>query len=104
VHLLAAYSSCSCPKSRASGKIVEVRTATELRAAVAAAIPGTTIVVGRARTSACRSWALRGEPGKPIVLANADATSPATFLGMQLSDVEFVELHGLQIQSAPENG
>jgi hypothetical protein len=85
-------------------KLVEVATPTELRAALGVALPGTTIVVRSGSYERVQIVALKGAPGKPIVLANADATSPATFRGQQLSDVEYVELQGLHVEGAPENG
>ncbi len=92
------------PQVAPEHKIVSVSTTTELRAAIAVAVPGTTIAVGPGSYERVQIVGLKGAPGKPIVLANADATSPATFLGMQLSDVEYVEIHGLHVESAPENG
>jgi len=92
--LLAAYPSAT----------VEVSTTAELRAALAAAGPGSRIVVHPGEYDRIQVANLKGEPERPIVLTCADATAPPVFRGMQLSDVAHVELIGLHVVGAPENG
>lgn len=83
---------------------VRVSTTAELRSALAAAKPGTRILVAPGEYDRIQAVGLRGEAGNPIVLANEDATGTALIRGMQLSDVAHVEIVGLTIANAPANG
>lgn len=84
--------------------VVEVSNVGVLRGALANAKPGTRIHVAAGEYERVQIANLRGEPGRPIVLASADSDQPAVFRGMQLSDVAHVELIGIVIANAPENG
>lgn len=88
---------------------VVVRTAQELRAAVAAAKPGTRIALAPGRYAGGLSFAdLRGEAGKPIVIAAENPKNPPVFAGggsgLHLSRVAHVELEGLAFEECESNG
>lgn len=81
----------------------------ELRAAVAAAKPGTRVLLAGGDYGAGYRFAdLRGEPGRPIVIAAADSKNPPVFSGgnvaIHLSNPAYVELHGLVITRMAQNG
>lgn len=89
--------------------LVRVRTAQELRRAVEQAKPGTRILIEAGEYPGGFYFVnLRGEPGKPIVLAAADPQSPPLFRGggegMHLVDPAYVELHHLAFLGASSNG
>lgn len=83
---------------------VQVSTAPELRAALAAARPGTRIRVAPGVYDRVNASNVRGEPDRPVVLAAAEPGAPPVLRGMQLSDVAHLEIVGLVVASAPENG
>lgn len=88
---------------------VAVRTAAEFRAAVAAAKPGTRILLaGGNYGGGFHFTQLRGEPGNPIVIAAADPQNPPVFtganIGLHLSNPAHVELRGLTITKIAHNG
>lgn len=94
--------------AREEPSVVRVRTAVELRAAVAAAKPGTRIEVAPgAYEGGFHFTGLRGAPGRPVVLAAADAEDPPLFrgagAGIQLTDPEHVELRGLSFSGQAGN-
>ena len=88
---------------------LHVRNAAELRAAVAAAQPGTRILLaGGDYGGGFRFTDLRGEPGRPIVIAAADPQRPPVFsqasVAMHLSNPAHVELSGLTLTKLSGNG
>jgi hypothetical protein len=88
---------------------VTVTDADGLRRALADAVPGTTICIapGHYRGGISARW-LRGEPGRPIVLAAADPGRPPVFeggdFGWHLSDPAHIELHDLAVANVRGNG
>lgn len=88
---------------------VRVHDAASLRAALAAAVPGTHILLaGGEYGGGFRSVDLRGTPEKPIVIAAADPAQPPILRGgnngMHLSNPAHVELRGLVIERSANNG
>lgn len=88
---------------------VTVRTAVELRAAVAAATPGTRILLAEGSyVGGFHFINLRGEPGRPIIIASADPAKRAVFrdakTGLHLSSPSYVELHDLDFTVLYANG
>jgi hypothetical protein len=80
-----------------------------LRRALAEAVPGTTIrIASGTYRGGLFARGLRGEPGKPIVLAAANPGRPPVIeggnYGLHLSDPAYVELHGLVIAKIRGNG
>ena len=73
-----------------------------LRRALAEAVPGTTIRIAPGTyRGGLSARGLRGEPGRPIILAAADPGRPPVFeggdSGLHLSDPAHVELHDLVV-------
>jgi hypothetical protein len=88
---------------------VTVSNATGLRAAVAAAVPGTRIQLAPGSYPGGFFFGgVRGEPGRPVVIAAADPAQPPVIQGggngFQFSDPEWLELENLVITSATGNG
>jgi hypothetical protein len=88
---------------------VKVNGAAELRAAVAAARPGTRMVLAGGNYGAGFHFGnLRGEEGNPIVMAAADSNNPPVFrdgnVAMHLSNPAYVELHDLVFTKLAQNG
>lgn len=88
---------------------VRVGTADEFRTAVAAATPGTRVILaGGNYGNGFRFAGLRGEPGRPIVIAAADPANPPIFEGgsvaLHLSAPAHVELAGLVFRRHSGNG
>lgn len=86
-----------------------VRSVAELQAAVKAAKPGARIEIAPGDYAGGLFFTdLRGEPGKPIVIAGADPAKPPRFIGgengLHLSNPFHVELHDLQVTGATGNG
>jgi hypothetical protein len=86
-----------------------VRTAEELRAAVAAAEPGTRILLAEGSYGGGFHFArLRGTAAAPIVIASADPAKRAVFrdadTGLQLSAPAYVELADLEFTVLYRNG
>jgi hypothetical protein len=85
-----------------------VRDAAELRRAVAAAQPGTRILLTGEFVGGFHFSNLRGESNRPIVIAAANAARPPVIRGggngIQLSAPAFVELHHLIIDGWSGNG
>lgn len=87
-----------------------VTTADELRAAVAKATPGTRIEVAPGEyPGGLRFENLRGEKGKPIVIAGADPKNLPRITGgggngIHLVNPSYVELHHLQFSNCRANG
>ena len=107
--VLGVFTLGSSPPQAPADARVPVSTVEELRAALAGAGPGTTIALmpGEYRGGiAVRG--LRGEPGRPIVIAAADPDRPPLIRGgnsgMQLSDPIHVELRDLIFEGAADNG
>ena len=80
-----------------------------LRRALADAVPGTTIRIAPGTyRGGLSARGLRGEPGRPIVLAAADPERPPVFeggdSGLHLSDPAHVELHDLVVAGVRGNG
>lgn len=95
--------------SGSAAAVVTVRDAAGLRAAVAAARPGTTILLAEGSYGGGFAFAnLRGEPDNPIVLASADPAKPAVFrdakTGLHLSKPAYVELRDLHFTVLYTNG
>jgi hypothetical protein len=88
---------------------VTVRTAAEFRAAVAAAKPGARILLAAGDyVGGFHFPDLRGEPGRPIVIAAADPQQPPVIrdgnTGLHLSNPAYVELHDLAFTKLAHNG
>ena len=88
---------------------VTVADADGLRRALADAVPGTTIRIAPGTyRGGISARGLRGEPGRPIVLAAADPERPPVFeggdFGLHLSDPAHVELHDLVVARVRGNG
>jgi hypothetical protein len=103
---LAARIWCSEP---ATTTTVTVRDAAGLRQALAKAQPGTQILLEPGEYSGGFSFAnLRGEPGKPIVVAAADPKNPPIIqgggAGMHLTDPAYLELRNLTVSGWSANG
>lgn len=86
-----------------------VRDAQELRQAVSQARAGARILVAPGEYPGGYHFSnLRGEPGKPIVIAAADPSKPPVLKGggtsLQLSRVEHIELRHLVLEGARDNG
>jgi hypothetical protein len=91
------------------GVTITVADSDRLRRALADAVPGTTIRIAPGTyRGGLFARGLRGEPGKPIVLAAADPDRPPVIegssSGLHLSDPAHVELHGLVIAKIRGNG
>lgn len=87
----------------------QVRNADEFRAAVAAATPGTTILLAGGVYGGGFQFAnLRGEPGRPITVAALDPEQPPVFreahVGIHLSNPAHVILRGLVFTRLAQNG
>lgn len=88
---------------------MEVRTREELRAAVAAAKPGVRIEVAPGEYAGGLHFVdVRGEAGRPVVVAAAVPAKPPVFRGgangMQWTDAVHVELEGLVFEGQTGNG
>lgn len=88
---------------------VLVHDAASLRAAVAAAQPGTRILLARGSYGGGFHFTrLRGAPGQPIIIAAADPKNPPVFsnakTGLHLSNPAHVELHDLVFEKLSDNG
>lgn len=106
MRIIALLAALSCVSARANvGGDVRVATTVELRRELAAAQPGTRIVVAAGEYEAFQAADVRGTDTQPIVVVAADASAPPVFRGgVQLSDVAYIELVGLVIAGAPSNG
>jgi hypothetical protein len=88
---------------------VKVNGAAEFRAAVAAAKPGTRILLKGGNYGAGFHFSnVRGEEKQPIVIAAADPLMPPTFrdgnAAMHFSNPAYVELHNLVLTKLSQNG
>lgn len=88
---------------------VRVTSPAELRAAVTAAKPGDRVLVAPGNYEGGFFFAgLRGEEGKPIVIAAADPAQPPIFTkanhGLHLASPAYVELHDLVFTGLTANG
>lgn len=88
---------------------VRVSDAAGLRAAVAAAKPGTRLLLAGGEYGGGFQFSnLRGEAGRPIVIAAADPQRPPVFsrgkTGLHLSNPAHVELQGLVFERLSDNG
>jgi len=95
--------------SFADDATVRVADVAELRRAVAAAKPGTRILIAPGTYRGGLSFnRLRGAKGKPIVLSAADPKKPPVFEGggsvLHFSDPAWIELHNLVLQKGRGNG
>lgn len=91
------------------GTTVRVRNLEGLRGALAAAKPGTRILVEPGEyPGGVTVGPLAGAPGRPIVLAGADPERPPVFTGpgsqFHLSDVAYVEVRDLVLRGSTSNG
>ena len=92
-----------------SAGAVSVRNVAELQAALMSAKPGARIEIAPGEYAGGLFFTdLRGESGKPIVIAGADPANPPRFTGgasgLQLSNPFHVELHDLHFTGATGNG
>ena len=88
---------------------VNVRDAATLRAAVREAAPGTKILLAEGSYGGGFLFSnLRGEAGRPIIIASADPKKPAVFrdakTGLHLTNPAHVELHDLEFTVLYANG
>lgn len=88
---------------------VRVSDAAALRAAVAAARPGTVILLAEGVYGGGFTFArLRGEPGRPVVIASENPAKPAVFrdarTGLHLSAPQHVELRDIEFTVLYTNG
>lgn len=88
---------------------VTVSNAAAFRAAVTAATPGTRILLAPGTyPGGFHFVGVRGEPGRPVVIAAADASRPPVIQGgsngIQFSDAEWLELENLVFTGATGNG
>jgi hypothetical protein len=88
---------------------IPVRDATEFRSAVGSAKPGMRILLAPGVYGGGYQFTnLRGEAGKPIVIAAADPKQPPVFnergVGIHLSKPAYVELHDLVFERLTGNG
>lgn len=88
---------------------ISVRDAAGLRAALAAAKPGSRILLaGGVYAGGFQATELRGEPDRPIVIAAADPRHPPLFrdanTGLHLSNPAYVELRDLAFTALAQNG
>lgn len=98
--MLAAALAVAAP---AGGERVE--STAELRAALAKAKAGATLLLAPGDYEGFSAKEVRGAEGKPIVVRAADAMSPPRFTGgVQLSDCEWLELDGLCFEGITGNG
>ncbi len=94
---------------RAAAADVAVRTPAEFRAAVAAARPGTRIVVAPGEYGGGFHFAnVHGEAGRPVVIVGADPKSPPSFsqakTGIHFSNPAYLELQDLAFTAIATNG
>lgn len=88
-----------------SSSEVRVTTTDELARALAAAKPGTRIVVAPGDYGRIHASEVRGSQDAPVTIAGAVGEARPVFrAGVQLSDVEHVVLERLEIAGAPANG
>lgn len=104
--VLTVWQSCA---ARAPVERVAVETRAELIEAVAAAKAGTRIEVAAGEyTGGLQFVRLRGEVGRPIVIAGADPKKPPRFVGggcgLHLVEPQFVELRDLRFEKTTGNG
>jgi len=88
---------------------VRVHDADSFRSAVAAARPGTRILLeGGVYGGGFHFAGVRGEPGKPIIIAAADPGRPPVFrdanVGLHFSSPAYLELHNLVLTGLAHNG
>ncbi len=88
---------------------IHVENNEELQAAITSAKPGTTILLEPGEYAGGMHFRqIKGEAGKPIVIAAADAKNPPVIRGgttcLQLSDVAYLELRDLRFTGARVNG
>jgi len=93
----------------AGAEEVQVRDEAGLRAALAAARPGTRILLAEGSYRGGISFSnLRGQAGRPIVIASRDPQRPAVFrdgkTGLHLANPAHVELHDLEFTALSANG
>jgi len=83
----------------------QVASTAELRAALAKARPGATLLLAPGDYDGFAAREVRGAEGKPVVVRAADAAKPPRFTGgVQLSDCEWLELDGLLFEGIAGNG
>lgn len=84
---------------------VRVADAEALRAALAAAKPGTRIELAAGDFTGFRAMNVRGTAAAPIVVGAADPAAPPRVRGgIHLSDIAHFVLDGLLVEGAPANG
>ena len=95
--------------SPAGAADLKVNGPAELRGTVAAAKPGTRLLLAGGNYGGGFHFTnLRGEENQPIIIAAADPNQPPVFqeanTGLQLSNPAYVELHGLKFTKLAQNG
>lgn len=88
---------------------VTVRDPASFRAAIAAARPGTRLLLAAGTYGGGFHFSqLRGAPGQPIIIAAADPKNPPIFsdakTGLHLSNPAHIELHDLVFEKLSDNG
>jgi len=90
-------------------QVVAVKDAPGLRRAVAQAKPGTRVEIAPGEYAGGFNFTnVRGEAGRPIIIAAADPKQPPLFKGategIHLTEAVYVELHNLSFSGATGNG
>lgn len=90
-------------------QVVQVASRDQLIRAIQGAKAGTIVQIAPGSYRGGLSFSgLKGQPGRPIVIAGDDPKNPPTFsgggTGLQLSKVSHVELHDLAIENCEANG
>ena len=84
---------------------VRVSTTDELRKALAAATPGTCVLVAPGEYETFFVSGVHGAPGNPVVLRAESSGSPSVFHGeVHFSSVAHLEIEGLVVAGSPGNG
>jgi hypothetical protein len=97
------------PAPAPPAQVVYVSTTTEFRAAVAAATPGTHVLLRPGVYDGGSFFAeVRGEDGRPVVIGAADSANKPVVRGgseaLHFSDVSYLELRDLVIEGSSANG
>ncbi|MBL8861056.1 MAG: right-handed parallel beta-helix repeat-containing protein [Planctomycetes bacterium] len=93
------------PRSQAAPATRRVGSAAEFQLALAAAQPGTRLVVAPGEYGRVHATGVRGTSEQPIVItADAEGPRPVFRAGIQLSDVEHLVIERLEIAGSPTNG
>jgi hypothetical protein len=107
--LLAAGATAVCAAPRQRAATVRVKDGAEFRRAIAAARPGTRILLETGDYPGGFFFSnLHGAPGRPIVIGAADPAHPPHLLrgncALQLSRVSYIEVRDLKVDHTTDNG